>query len=181
MTQTSSTTKTSPAIAALLKQVKPAQASIRLCLRGDLLGQLDLIRDDLGRHDGWTPDALSDTDPRVELRADLAALEQEMRDATAVFTFQSIGDKAWSDLLAAHPAREGQEESFDPATFPVALIAASGMDPVMTEDDVRELFDVFTLQQRNALFSAAYSANIRGVDIPFLSASFDVEAVTARK
>lgn len=172
---------TSPTIAALLKQVKPAQASVRLCLRGDLLGEVDLIKDELAQYDGWKPDALSDADPRKQLTERLALLEGQMREASATFTFASVGDKAWSDLLAAHPPREGKEETFDPTSFPIAAIAASSVAPKMTADDVRELFDVFNLSQRNTIFNATFAANVRAVDIPFSSASSGVEADTEKK
>jgi len=171
------------AIEDLLAKVKPATASVRVCLRGDLLGDLDLVNDDLDQYEGWEPSSMSDPDPRTKLRASKAELEAEMRAASATFRFKSIGDKAWSDLLAAHPPREGKDddESFDPTSFPTALLAAAAVEPTMTVEQAATLLDGFTLSQRNTVFGAAYSANVRGVDIPFLQPSFDAQIVTAKK
>jgi len=171
------------AIEDLLAKVKPATASVKVCLRGDLMGDLDIVNDDLTELDGWESSSLSDVDPRADLLARKRELQEQMRDESQVFTFQGIGDKNWSDLLAAHAPREGKEdeENFNPETFAPALLAASSVEPKMTEDQVKRLFDNFTLTQRNTLFAAAYSANTRGVDIPFLSASSVVTPAPAKK
>jgi len=171
------------AIEDLLAKVKPATASVRLCLRGDLLGDLDLVNDDLDQYDGWEPSSLSDTDPRTELQARKAEIEAAMRTESATFTFRSIGDKAWSDLLAAHPARKGkeEEENWDATTFPTALLAASAVEPAMTLEQAGQLMDGLTLNQRNTLFGASMSANVREVSIPFLQPSFDAAKITAKK
>lgn len=173
--------KTTPGIAALLAKVKPATAAVRMCLAGDLLAERDLLRDELAQHDGWEPGDLSAADPRTALREQLSALEERMRANTAEFRFQALGEKAWSDLLAVHPAREGKDEQWDSGTFPMALLAASAVEPAMTVADVEQLFDAFNLDQRSNLFHAAYSANIRGVDIPFSSASYAAGGDTAKK
>jgi len=170
------------AIEDLLAKVKPATASVRICLRGDLLGDLDLLKDDLDQYDEWEPSGM-EADPRAKLRARKAELEAEMRAASATFRFKSIGDKAWSDLLAKHPPREGKDdnEPFDPTSFPTALLAASAVEPTMSVQQAGQLLEGFTLAQRNTVFAAAYSANVRGVDIPFLQPSFDAQIVTAKK
>jgi hypothetical protein len=167
----------------ILTQVKPATASVRVCLDGDLLGDLDLINEDLAQYDGWESDSLSDVDPRAKLKARKAELEALIRAKSATFRFHNIGDKPWSDLHAAHPPTEGKEDSedFDPATFPTALIAAAAVDPVMTLEQAGALMDKFTLTQRNMLFGTAYRANIRGVDVPFLQEPSAAPQPTAKK
>lgn len=157
------------AIEDLLAKVKPATSSVRVCLRGDLLGELDLVNEDLAPYDDWEASSLSDVDPRPPLAARKRDIEKRMRQEQATFTFQGIGDKSWSDLLAAHPPRKGHEETenFDPGSYPVALVSAASVDPKMTVEQATQLFNSFTLTQRNIVFAAAYSANVRGVDIPF--------------
>lgn len=170
------------AIEDLLAKVRPATASVRICLRGDLLGDLDLINDDLEQLEGWKPSGM-EADPRTDLRARKAALEAEMRAESATFRFENIGDLAWSDLLAKYPTREGKEEveAFNAETFPVPAIAASCTDPKMTTTQVEKLFVSLTLTQRRSIFNGAYAANIRGVDVPFLQPSFDAAQITAKK
>jgi hypothetical protein len=173
------------AIEDLLAKVKPATASVKMCLRGDLMGELDIVNDDLSQYDEWEPSSMSDLDPRVPLLARKRELQEQMRAESQVFSFKSIGDKAWSDLLAAHTAREGNEADesggFNQATFPVPLVAAASFEPLMTEEQVGQLFDSLTLNQRSTLFMTAYSANVRGVEIPFLSDSSAKTAGHAKK
>ena len=171
------------AIDDLLAKIKPPTSSVRVCLRGNLLGDMDLIEADLAQFDGWAPSSLSDTDPRTALIAAKADLEAQMRESSATFRFASIGAEAWSDLMAAHPPREGKEdkENFDPTTFPAALISAGATDPTMTVEQAGQMLDGFTLMQRNQIFASAYAANVRGVDIPFSLPASDKAAPTAKK
>lgn len=173
------------AIEDLLAKVKPATASVRVCLRGDLLGELDLINFDLEPLQNWEPSSLSDPDPRTELLEQKDNLEKLMRTDSATFTFTNIGDKPWSDLMAAHPSPKDDKGNdkfdYDPQTFPVSLVAAASVDPKMTQTQAEKLFDNFTLTQRNIVFSCAYRANVRGVDIPFSQPAFDVTAASAKK
>lgn len=156
----------------ILNKVKPVQAQARVCLDGDLFALREQITEQLDGLDGWESASLSDVDPRTALKDQLATVEQKMRDATQMFTFKSIGDKASSDLLAKHPSPKddkGEDKyAFDPVTYPVALVAAASVDPLMSTEDAEALFDILNLTQRNQLFNAAYSANTRGLDIPFL-------------
>lgn len=155
----------------ILARVKPIKTQVTICLDGDLVLRRDQIQERLDALAGWKSSSLSDTDPRTALLDDLAQVEQGMRDASQTFTFKSVGDKTSSDLLAAHPSpkdeRGNEKYSFDPATYPAALIAAASVDPVMTVEQVETLFDSLNLHQRNQLFNAAFAANNRGVDVPF--------------
>lgn len=173
-----------PEIDDIINDVKPAEASTDLCLRGDLLSEYDRLREQLDQFDEWEPSGFSDVDPRTEIRARLAALRAEMQESTRTFKFRSIGDQASSDLLVKHPApknEQGVEEyAWDPQTYPCALVAASAVDPVMTEDQAKRLFDKLNLAQRNRLFGAAHRANNREVDIPFTGAAFVPAASTGQ-
>lgn len=154
-------------------RLKPVQAEAHVCLDGSLFRERDQINEELDQFRAWEPSTLSDVDPRKPLQEALADVEKRMRDETVPFVFRSIGDKASSDLLAAHPSPKddkGEERfAFNPATYPVALCAAASMDPLMSVADVEFLFDGLNLNGRNKLFNAAYSANNRSIDVPFLS------------
>jgi hypothetical protein len=172
-------------IKAILKKVKPVQAEAKICLDGELFRDRDRVQEELDALDGWESTSLSDVDPRTKAQAILAAIEQKMRDETQTFTFKSIGDKASSDLLAQHPSPKndkGEDKyAFDPATYPVALVAAASVDPLMSPEDAEALFDILNLAQRNALFNTAYAANTRGLDIPFLPPASEPAGSTETK
>lgn len=157
----------------ILARTKPVLAEATICLDGELLLEHDRISTELDGMAGWESSSLSDVDPRIEVRSRLADLEQRIRAASQTFLFRSVGDKTNSDLLAAHPSPKNDQGeplyAFDPTTYPVALIAASAVEPVMTTQEAEQLFDVLNLDQRNQLFGAAFRANQRSVDIPFSS------------
>ena len=92
-----------------------------------------------------------------------------------------IGDRAYSDLMAAHPA-DNDNEAFDSETFPRALVAASCVDPVMTEGDVTELFEVINEGEIKKLFDAAWEVHNAADVIPFsLAASALLAGLTGEK
>lgn len=169
----------------ILKVAKPVGAEARICLDGSLFADRDRILEELDALDGWESKSLSDIDPRAALKDRLAGVEQKMRDARQTFTFKSIGDKASSDLLAQHPSPKndkGEDRyAFDPSTYPVALVAAASVDPLMSLEDAEALFDILNLAQRNTLFNAAYGANTRGLDIPFLPPASEPAGSTETK
>jgi hypothetical protein len=91
--------------------------------------------------------------------AELAPLEQVATDAldaldvaTKWFTFRSLGRTPLRELLAKHPARdedhdaasaqaEGAKAPYNMDTFPPALVQASCIDPVLTDDDIATIFE----------------------------------------
>lgn len=89
----------------------------------------------------------------------------------AEFRFRALSARAYSDLLAAHPPREGVQETANAATLPGALVAASCVDPVMTAEEYAELAEVISHAQAEALFDAAWTVNTQQVSVPFSLAS----------
>jgi len=96
-----------------------------------------------------------DASERPELepleRAATEALDA-MDAATLWFTFRSLGRTPFRDLLLAHPARdedheavsaqsEGSKAPYNMDTFPPALVQASCVDPVLTDDDIEDIFE----------------------------------------
>lgn len=163
------------------KSAKKPTAAVTLYLNGEPMADIDLIEEQLRELRGWKPDGFDGEDPRVPLQESLKQLQAEVRASKFVFKFRSLGDKPWADLLAKYPPREGKEnaEIFNPDTFPAPLIAAACVDPEMSQDQVKELFELMTTDQRQMLFNTAFGANIRGVSVPFSSGSSAEPAPTA--
>ncbi len=104
-----------------------------------------------------------------------------MKDAEVEFTFRALGAQAWSDLVAAHPGK-ADGDAWDPDTLAPALVAASAVDPVMTQDDVDELFEALNMGQRQALMDAAWQVNGEATSVPFsLHASAILASRTAER
>lgn len=125
-----------------------------------------------------------DADPRVIEHLERADdLRRQREDVLVRFTFRSLGSDAYEDLLARHPAPEGQTGAwpFNMKTFPAVLVAACHVhyerddlgnvvrddagNPVegdgMTEEDAAEIFSGagWSKGDKDALFAAALSVN----------------------
>ncbi|WNI16907.1 hypothetical protein [Actinacidiphila sp. ITFR-21] len=148
-----------PDIADILAAARPRETVTRICTAGDVAAEVDALTAELARvSEDWEPGDLTAVHPGREVAAKLADARERMRAAEVEFRFRYIGDRAYQDLLAAHPPAD-HKEAFDPASFPPALIAASCIDPVMTEDQARELFEVVNEGQIKKLFDAAWDAH----------------------
>lgn len=154
-------------IADILKQAKPRERVVPVCIRGDLAGEAERLAAELARtSEEWEPSDLTETHPGRELAAQLKAVREQIRAAEVPFTLRYIGDRAYSDLLAAHPS-EDEGKLFDEVTFPRALIVASCVDPVMTEEEAADLFEVLNQGEIDKLANAAWDVHTSADVAPF--------------
>ncbi|MEU9349028.1 hypothetical protein AB0D74_48310 [Streptomyces sp. NPDC048278] len=156
-----------PNIQDILKQAKPRERTVMVCIRGDLAGEAERLAEELTKvNEDWEPSDLTSEHPARAIAAQLKEARDAARAAEVPFKLRYIGDKAYSDLLAAHPS-EKSEELFDSVSFPRALIAASCVDPEMTEEQVIELFEVINEGEIKKLFDAAWDVHNSSDMVPF--------------
>lgn len=156
-------------IADILQRAKPRERTVRVCLAGDLAGEAERLQAEITRVSGedWEPSSIADRHPARDLAEQLAAVNKQIKTASVDFRFRYIGDKAYSDLLAEHPS-DNDNEAFNSETFPRALIAACCIDPVMSVDQVGELFETLSQGDIKELFDAAWDCcNARAGAVPF--------------
>jgi hypothetical protein len=128
--------------------------------------ELAKLRLEAAPKDGARLDDLDHAANAVEEAKERAAAE------TVVFVFQAIGRIAWDELVTAHRPTDKQrtdhrrtggqgELEWNPETFPPALVAASLVEPALSSDDVRALWDDsrWNLAELMALFTAAVAVN----------------------
>jgi len=163
----------------ILKAAKPREKTILVCIRGDLAGEAERLQDELSRvSEDWEPSDLTDVHPGRAIAEQLKAVHAQVREAEEPFTLRYIGDRAYSDLLAAHPP-QSDEEAFDSVAFPRALVAASCVQPEMSEEQVIELFEVINEGEIKKLFDAAWDVHNSSDVIPFsLAASALLASLT---
>ena len=80
-------------------------------------------------------------------------------DTTAVIRFEALGARAYDELVAAHQADKKPGAPFNAETFAPALVAACAVEPVLTEDQARELLDEWSVAEALDLFNAALRVN----------------------
>jgi hypothetical protein len=151
----------------ILARAKPREKTVLVCLAGDLAGEAERLQDELSRaSEDWEPSDLSEVHPGREIAEQLKAVHAQVREAQEPFLLRYIGDRAYSDLVAAHPA-ENDQEAFNSDTFPRALIAASCVQPKMTEEQVTDLFEVINEGEIKKLFDAAWDVHNSSDVVPF--------------
>jgi hypothetical protein len=109
-----------------------------------------------------------------EIAAAEAALEQAKEQVRACYdslTFRALPSHEFEALISAHePTKEQQKEGaqWNNDTFSPALLAACCVDSDLSEDEWAEELASWSVADRNAIFSAALSANVtaRSLTLP---------------
>ncbi|MFC5802808.1 hypothetical protein [Streptomyces formicae] len=155
-----------PDIKDVLAKAKPREHTVRICLAGDVAAEVDRLEAELASVSNWQAESLVDKNPGIEIAERIKEARERMQAAEVEFTFKALGAKAWSDLVAQHPGKK-DEEAWDVETLAPALVAASAVDPAMTQAEVDELFDALNFGQRQQLIDAAWQVNGEATSIPF--------------
>jgi hypothetical protein len=94
-----------------------------------------------------------------------------INDEPITLKFQAISSTELDKLRAKHPPTKAQQANgaginFD--TFQPALVAMTLTDPVMTEDEVREMWssDYWSSGELSQIFEAASEVCLAGLDVP---------------
>jgi hypothetical protein len=176
-------------LADIVASATRAERTATVCVAGHLntaYAALDRQLQDAHR-DSALSGSLAEGDARTAIAEQIEALREQMKAHEHVFTFRALGDKAWSDLTAAHGAREGKSEPWNWDTFPIActatsLVAINGAEASVTVDDLAELWgEKLNVGQRDDLFSAAFEANTGKVSVPFSALASAVLHPTVEK
>lgn len=169
-TDTSTPTKR-PATWDHLKKKKPVEDVVEILLDDEPTKAVTEAREALLEAEGNLHEKSSD--PKLKkLRdeakkaVDLAMAAQNSEIVT--IRFRACGRKRYEEILDANPPSEeavkkakdnGGMASWSVPEFPIALIAACAVDPVLTEEQVAELYDDWNSAEVQLLFLTAYSVN----------------------
>lgn len=109
--------------------IKRPTKGVELCLDLEKRAEweaLEVRREELRKSPG---DNRLTGGPLTEVAREITQLEQEMRDATVIFTLRALPRKEWSDAKTAHPPRKDDESDkvlgFNEATIFDDIIPAS--------------------------------------------------------
>jgi len=152
----------------VMARAKPREATARILLDQNLLEEHETLSAKLS---AIITDSMERPTEAVELSEQVAALEERIEAEKVPFTFRSIGHRRWRDLLSEHPPlkqqlADNQHLDFNPETFPPAAIAASCVEPEMTEEQVGTLSEVLSVAQFSELWGACLTANVGGNQSP---------------
>lgn len=156
-----------PDISELLAGASPRELTVQVCLAGDAAGELEALEAELGQLGEWAPTSIAERNPAFELQERIEAARQRVREAAVEFRFRALGHRAYSNLLAAHPAPEGSKEPYDAGTFLPAVLVACCVEPSLTPAQADRLLDVVNDGTARTLFAAALAVNEEPSPLPF--------------
>lgn len=152
--------------------IKRPTKGVELCLDLEKRAEweaLEVRREELRKSPG---DNRLTGGPLTEVAREITELEQQMRDATVIFTLRALPRKEWSDAKTAHPPRKDDESDkvlgFNEATIFDDIIPASiekvvGPDGEEVEwDDAKwePLADEMTTLQYQDFKNAVFALNV---------------------
>lgn len=146
-------------------KVKRPVRSVSVCLDGDLWARYDELTAQLDaiRSQPSAP-KLGDQPAGREVAEQIAAVEQQMRDAQVTIEFRGISSFQLAEIQARFPAKDGR--GWDIHAGAAALIAACAVEPT-TEEEARELLEELSHAVNDRLFSAAWEATTGSTSVPF--------------
>lgn len=169
---------------AVLAAAKLPERSVDLCLRGDLVAELQELQRELTDADREEKVSGSLEGGRsVEISERIRDLREEMLEHTIVLRLRALPRKAKQKLIAEHPPREDNETDrlvgFNEETTSAALLRACTFEPDLDEDDWARFEEVLAEGQWVALNNAVWSVNTQDVDIPFSRRASQILASSA--
>jgi len=89
-----------------------------------------------------------------------------------VLTLRAIGSKAYDTLVSMHkptPEQKNEGAAYNPDTFGPALISACSLNPHLTPNEAKELWDSDEWSRGEVMdvFSSAVEVCSKGLDVPF--------------
>lgn len=147
---------------AWLDDYQPHTVEARVCTRFDLVDQHAKLEAELATS--------TEDGHRRTLARKITKLEAEIEAVEKVFTFTDIGGR-WLDLIGQHPPTKAQLDAdknldHNPATFPVAAVAASSAEPKLTVDQVQKMRGKLQLAQWQKIWAAVLEANLGMAEAP---------------
>lgn len=160
-----------------LQKKKPLEKTVHIYLDDDAIAAhtaaLEALerakRIDLSRTGRDLPEVLEAQSLLTGLEEALAKARAALDNETVTLRFRSIGRKRYDKLVHEYPTDEKQDAEhkdehgvpapYDAEEFSVALIAASCVEPVLSEDQVRELRDTWNVSEYVEMFMAALEVN----------------------
>lgn len=145
----------------VLNQTTPARREVRICLRGDIGGAIDVLKErwleavEYDREHNEPPTA-----PAIWDR--IAGLEQQADEATVTFVVEALGASAYRRLVAEHPPDPDDLDGWrwNAETFPIAIVAACTVEPAMDETQAAALAERLSNAQWSKLYTAAMAVNV---------------------
>lgn len=161
-----------PDVDALIDQARKPEKTVTVCLRGDLIAEIEDREQQIARM------AADDrvASQRARLGDEIDQLREQMQAASITLRFRALDRLAWADLEGKHPPRKdeetGETNRFDVVGFNVDTLIAEAIPmslvtPKLTAAKLDKLLAVLTDQQYDEIAGTIYRLNKDRVTVPF--------------
>lgn len=163
-----------PDLSALLDQAALPEKTVEICLRGDLVAEVEDLERQL-RDLRTNTQTMADRGEARRLAEKIEAVRGDMQAASVVFLLRGLNRHGWRTLMAAHPPRDGEQADqtvgYNIDEFWPALVRACIVTPEIDDAQWQQLDEVLSSAQFDQLADAAMAVCRRKVDVPFSFAS----------
>lgn len=156
----------------LIRGAKRAEKSVPICMRGDLVAEIDKLESQLA---WWRPSERLVGDPeKTKLAQRIEDLRGQMRDTTVTFTLRALTRREFKEFVDQHQPREGDAQDtalgINRETYAFDLVKACLVDPELDDETYATLVDdTLSAAQWQQLADTATELNIQDVKVPFSS------------
>ena len=151
----------------VLGAIKVPVRAVQICLDADLQAEHDELTARLEVLRRERSGKMGQTSEAKEVAERITQLEEAMRESEVTFKFRGLTKAGLSKLYDRFPPPEGKNLVWDVETGAFALLAASAVEPTMTEDQAKKLLDAVSQGHADRLVGAAWLASTGSTQVPF--------------
>lgn len=164
---------------AIIEGAKPAERTAELCLRPDLVAQIEDVQRRIAKERDRPRTSLADGGQGDELRAELESLRDTAREYTIVFRFRALNPYRLRQLITDSPPREGNDQDkrfgYNTDQLTYRLIRECCYEPELSDEQWEKLIGpddrigdgTLSPSQWQRLDAAVESLNFARTDVPF--------------
>lgn len=160
----------------VLGAIKVPVRSVSICLDADLQAEHDELSEQLERARRESAATMGQAAEGRELAGRIHDLEQQMRESEQVFKFRGLTKAGLAKLYERFPPPEDSNLLWDVEEGAFALLAASAVEPAMSEDHAKKLLDVVSQGHADRLVGAAWLASTGSTQVPFSARASELVA-----
>jgi hypothetical protein len=153
----------------VLGKAKVPVRSVQICLDADLQGEHDELTARLDVLRQESVNTMGQTSEGKEVADRIREIEAEMRESEVTFKFRGLTKAGLRKVQDRFPPPEPNPRGliWDVEEGAYALIAASAVEPAMTEDQAKQLLDMISQGHADRMVGAAWLASTGSTQVPF--------------
>ena len=167
-----------PSIEEVLAKAKVPVRAVQICLDADLQAEHDELNERLDVARRKTTATMGQSSEAKEIADRITEIEEAMRASEVTLKFRGLTKAGLQKVYDRFPPPEGKNLAWDVETGAYALLAASAVEPTMTEDQAKALLDSVSQGHADRMVGAAWLASTGSTHIPFSARASELTAGT---